>query len=659
MNADVVYCATCGAANPLEAPTCFACGNSPKVADGRVPASAGHGSAATAALLASHPLLRQRYRLLAQIGKGGFGAVYQVEDTELGNRRVAVKEMSQRGLTPEEAQEATQAFRNEALLLASLEHPNLPRIYEQFSEGGHWYLVMDFIGGETLEGRLAHTPGGRLPVQDVVKLGLQLCTVLDYLHTRQPPIIFRDLKPANIMVKPGGDIALIDFGIARHFKPGQTKDTVAFGSAGYAAPEQYGKAQTTAQSDIYSLGATLHQCLSGSDPSDNPFLFEPLHLAEPQGLEVLIMQMLETHPSKRPAGMAAIKDDLGRMADVLATGQKQQRPLVGPTPPVVRSAPSPQRPAVVHASPSTHANSSLLVYRGHTERINALAWAPDGKTIASGGNDRTIRIWESASGDNLAAFPASDWVHALAWAPDGKQLAWGSKGVTLLNWNAGHKAPREFMVRRLGFPDGFLAVAWSPDGARLAAGGLGKTIEIWEAQTGNHLLTYSGHHRFLEDAAVYALAWAPSGQWIASVRADATVQVWEAATGNQCSTYRGYQVGYFGHRRAISWSPDGKYIASAGDQASVHIWEATTGERHLRLDGHNGTVNSVAWSPDGKCLASGGSDQTVRVWDIAVAKERMAYARHSAEVNAVAWSPDSTHLASAGDDHLVQIWQVK
>ena len=98
-------------------------------------------------------LLKQRYRLLAQVGAGGFGAVYRAEDSQLGNRPVAVKEMSQRGLTPEEAQEATQAFRNEALLLAGLTHPNLPRIYEQFEEDGHWYLVMDFIEGETLETR--------------------------------------------------------------------------------------------------------------------------------------------------------------------------------------------------------------------------------------------------------------------------------------------------------------------------------------------------------------------------------------------------------------------------------------------------------------------------------------------------------------------------
>src|SRR5215469_274505 len=157
MNAASIFCTTCGAANPPDAAVCFACGNLPLVA-AHAPDSGSTG------LLATQSLLKQRYRRLSQIGTGGFGAVYQAEDTELGNRKVAVKEMSQRGLMPEELQEATQAFRNEALLLANLAHPNLPRIYEQFSENGRWYLVMDFIEGETLEARLSHALGGRLSV---------------------------------------------------------------------------------------------------------------------------------------------------------------------------------------------------------------------------------------------------------------------------------------------------------------------------------------------------------------------------------------------------------------------------------------------------------------------------------------------------------------
>src|SRR5205085_2594150 len=117
------------------------------------------------------------------------------------------------------------------------------------------------------------------PVEMVLEIGIQLCTVLDYLHTHQPPIIFRDLKPANIMRTADNHVYLIDFGIARHFKPGKAKDTIPLGSKGYAAPEQYGKAQSTPQSDIYGLGATLHQLLMGDDPSLTPFRFAAVRLA--------------------------------------------------------------------------------------------------------------------------------------------------------------------------------------------------------------------------------------------------------------------------------------------------------------------------------------------------------------------------------------------
>src|ERR1700753_3581642 len=134
-----------------------------------------------------------------------------------------------------------------------------------------------------------------LSVDEIVNIGLQLCDVLDYLHSQSQPIIFRDLKPSNVMRTDQGVIYLIDFGIARYFKPGKLKDTIPFGSPGYAAPEQYGKGQTTAQADIYSLGALLYYMLSGLDPAENPFHFAPLRLYGTAGLaefEELIMQMV-------------------------------------------------------------------------------------------------------------------------------------------------------------------------------------------------------------------------------------------------------------------------------------------------------------------------------------------------------------------------------
>ncbi len=301
-----LFCDNCGAANQSQAVYCRSCGHSLQAAKPTIYHSV------TGRLMA-HILLKQRYRIIAPTGKGGMGAVYKAEDTQLGNRQVALKEMSQSGLNPQEQKEAADAFRQEAIILARLNHPNLPSIFDHFEENGRWYLVMSFIEGETLADYVSHAQGRKLSLEEALQIGIQLCTVLGYLHNQQPAIIFRDLKPANIMRMPDGHIYLIDFGIARHFKPGQANDTASYGSAGYAPPEQYGKAQTTERSDIYSLGATLYELISGYDPSQPPFRFPPLQSlipTLPKQLVKLITQMLEMDDNRRPASIKVVQQEL-------------------------------------------------------------------------------------------------------------------------------------------------------------------------------------------------------------------------------------------------------------------------------------------------------------------------------------------------------------
>src|SRR6266496_437970 len=260
-----------------------------------------------------HTLLRNRYFILSEVGAGGFGWVYKARDIQSGDRLVAIKEVRLLGLHPKAMLEATTAFQREASVLSQLDHPNLPRLYEHFQNPGHWYLVMDFIAGETLEQYQSKAPNGRLLLSEVLDIGLQLCIVLDYLHSQQPPIVFRDLKPANIMRTPTGQLYLIDFGIARYFKPGQAKDTVALGSLGYAAPEQYGKAQTTPRADIYSLGAVLHQLLTAKDPSDAPFRFLPLRPKSHSEPGSLTTSMVDMDVNKRPPDISCVKQELQEM----------------------------------------------------------------------------------------------------------------------------------------------------------------------------------------------------------------------------------------------------------------------------------------------------------------------------------------------------------
>jgi serine/threonine-protein kinase len=179
-----------------------------------------------------------------------------------------------------ERAEALDAFHREAHFLSSLDHANLPKVVDSFEADGKHYLVMEFVDGQTLE-ELVVDLGRPLPPDTVLRLGVTLCTVLDYLHRHQPPIIFRDLKPGNIMLDRDGAVKLIDFGIARVFTPGKSRDTTSLGTKGYAAPEQYGKGQTDARSDVYALGATLHFLLTGRDPADDPFNFPPARRLNP------------------------------------------------------------------------------------------------------------------------------------------------------------------------------------------------------------------------------------------------------------------------------------------------------------------------------------------------------------------------------------------
>ena len=309
-----LYCRKCGTHLPTDSPFCPACGASQAGTDDaptHLPQQ--EASVIGTGRLPAGRMLHQRYRLLHTVGQGGMGAVYVAQDTQLGDRLVAVKEMSMSRLTPQDLPQAVEQFRREAHLLASLHHPNLPVIHEYFRESDRWYLVMSFIEGQNLRAALDATPGKRFPVNEVVRLGIELCEVLDYLHTHDPQVIFRDLKPLNIMLTPKGHICLIDFGIARHFKQEQTKDTAYYYSVGYAPPEQYGQSQTGPRSDIYSLGATLHQMLSGHNPASKPFQFSHLQVVDPTipvPLTKLITQMLEMSEQARPASIAEVKAEL-------------------------------------------------------------------------------------------------------------------------------------------------------------------------------------------------------------------------------------------------------------------------------------------------------------------------------------------------------------
>jgi WD40 repeat protein len=659
------FCDTCGAANRAQAVFCSACGRSlHKTANGSI-------SNTLTGLLVQQHVLKQRYRILSRVGKGGFGAVYKAQDTQFGNRLLAIKEMSQNSLSPKEFVEATLAFKREAYLLAGLTHPNLPRIYEQFSDTGRNYLVMDYIEGETLEEYLDKV-GGKLPVEKVLGIGVQLCSVLEYLHSRQPPIIFRDLKPANVMLTSNGHIFLIDFGIARHFKAGQAKDTTALGSSGYAAPEQYGKAQTTARTDIYGLGATLHEMLSGDDPADSPFHFASLKLhghpllAE---LETLIMQMLEVDISKRPASAVEVKQKLQHIANIYTVAQTH--PLAASLPPGYQAVKVGIPPAGtlvpgVLISRSKHTNmpqpqkNTLFICSGHSSRVTAVAWAPNGARLASASYDRSVRIWDAGSGKSVHIYRRhSDRVNAIAWSPDSTRIASASDDRTVQIWEASSQNP---IFTFGGHASKVTAVAWSPDGTRIASASDDKTVQVWDVVTGRILFTYRGHSNH-----PLAVAWSPDGRYLASGGEDKTVHLWEWSKDSSRNFFTSFLFPsrstniYRGHSHkvtAVAWSLDGRRVASTSSDRSMQVWDAANSKLGFIYRNSAGAVNAVAWSPDSRYLAAGSNDKTVQVWDAITRNSICTYHGHTGYVIAVTWSPGrNPRLASAGVDHTVQVWQ--
>ena len=288
----------------------------------------------------------------------------------------------------------------------------------------------------------------------------------------------------------------------------------------------------------------------------------------------------------------------------------------------------------------------LYTYRKHTALVNAVAWSPDGRYIASGANDTTVQVWNPTNGGSIFDYRGhSKLVEAVAWSPDGQRIASGSFDKTVQVWNAAN-GKQTFTYQ--GHTDRVATVAWSPDSKRIASGSYDNTVQVWDAADGSHVITYKGH-----TSLVHTLAWSRDGKHIASASFDKTVQVWDAGNGNSIFTYRGHSPF---PANAVSWSPDGRRIASGGNDKTVQVWDSVDVNTIYTYRGHKDIVDTVAWSPDGRRIASGGNDDTVQVWDATNGSLIFTYRQHHAEVRAVAWSLDSTRIASCGTDMTVQVW---
>ncbi|PSB02422.1 trypsin-like peptidase domain-containing protein [Merismopedia glauca] len=299
-------------------------------------------------------------------------------------------------------------------------------------------------------------------------------------------------------------------------------------------------------------------------------------------------------------------------------------------------------------SPSRNADSSVptqpkfslvATLTGHAQSIYGLAYSPDGKTLASGSADRTIKIWDMATGKDLYTLNGHGGsVYSVAYNPRSQSLASASADKTIKIWDL--ITGKE--IRTLtGHMYSVKSIAYSPDGQNLASGSWDKTIKVWDVATGQQIYTLTGHTN-----AIDSIAYSPDGKTLASGSADKTIKLWDLTTGREIKTLAGHTQAI----NALAYSPDGKILASGSGDKTIKIWDVATGQEIRTLTGHSETVDALAYSLDGQTLASGSGDKTIKIWDVATGQEIRTLTGSNDSVYALAYSPDGQTLASGSSN---------
>jgi WD40 repeat protein len=582
---------------------------------------------------------------------------------------VTLKEIGKNNQSTQEVLATIEDDKREMLLLASLIHPNLPRTYDYFVENHRWYFVMDFLDGETLETYLSKRNYRPLPVEEVLDSGLQLSAVFDYLHTHQSPLDLNDLTLRNIWRTPGGRLYLLD--------TGTTSSTAIM----------------PASSSIYSLGKILRQLQIGK-PSARSRLRHALpklrwRSRNPQSwpLEALIRQMVHRDVHKRPYVMGIVRQELQHLTAQHIPQQKHRfsrRALLklagfaglaafsgiltwqGET--RLFGGPQPDYSPNLGGTISTYNTGSGVL---------GVAWSPNGMRLVMGNWNGQVQAFDANTGLNGITFQAPDLhqrVEAIIWLPDGKSIAACGDDHFVWVWNA---STGQLQRTYSGHNDWVISLACSPDGKYIASGSFDATVQVWdwEAATGRQVVMYQGHTN-----KVCSVAWSPDGSYIASASYDTTVQIWEAATGRPVYSYHGHKYPVY----TVAWSPDGQHIAS-GDAGShdytgvtdgtVFVWPVTlfVGNKQqpkptiLSYPQNNSAnvegnaVQAVAWSPDSRFIALVSHD--VQIFNSFTGDHIYTYTKHHAStgqaVQAVAWSPNGRYIASGGMEGTVQVWNAR
>jgi WD40 repeat protein/predicted Ser/Thr protein kinase len=589
-------------------------------------------------------LLQERYRLIKQIGKGGFCKTFlAVDEGQFPPLPCVVQELSQE-------YETSITFQRKAQQLEKLgKHPQIPALLNYFQQNEYFYLVQEFIAGTNLaqvveeEGAFNETQIWQL-LEDVLP-------VLQFISDRN--IIHRDIKPQNIIrrfpITKKGDLVIVDFSTAKIVTEiDRLTSETSIGSPEYSAPEQ-AKGKAVFASDLYSLGVTCIYLLTQIPPFDlydiandcwvwQQYLTTKVSDVWRQDSKSLCLaQILNKLLQKAINHRFHSADEVMQAMGMECKTQNFKLP-----------------------NPLWRCLHTLTGHSGTLSSVNALAINPDGYTLASASDDKNIKLWDLNTKKILASLSGhSQAVKSVAFSPNGKILATASDDKTIKLWQV---EALEEICTLLGHSHAVKSVAFSPDGQILASGSWDKTIKVWDVNTGTEICTMTGHQ-----LQVNSVAFSPQGKLLASASYDRTIRLWQipASESSQkefenrpCYSLLGTLSGHAWAVLTVAFSPDGKILATGSDDNTIKLWEVNTGQLICTLVGHSWSVVAVAFTADGETLLSASCDKTVKLWRVSTAEEIVTLSGHVDSVSAVAVSKVTQLIASGSRDKTIKLWQL-